>query len=127
MKNLVFLLVFTPFLLKSQVYLGFSKGTHNQNYLRIHIEQKVSFTRIEVSYLTDFNEQYIQVKEGFGGEIGKWGFYGYIPFMNFSVKERKFNTPFSFEVFYSDYASLNFDIYKDVTIPSIRIKIPIVH
>lgn len=80
---------------------------------------------MDIGYITDFHESFFQAKMGFGKKINNWGFYGYLPYLNYKIGEG-YNTPFCFEIFYSNWASLNIDIYQNTVVPSIRIKTIIV-
>lgn len=121
----VFILSCLPLLLKAQLYIGTSIGTSNQVFQRVHLEYNTTNVRTEVAYLTNFEEHYLQLKLGGGFRKGAWGFYWYLPYMNYKLGVG-YNTPFSTEVFYSNWCSFNVDVYKDTVIPSIRLKLLVV-
>lgn len=108
--------------MNAQLYMGVSLGPSHQQFARVHIEDTESFFRMDFGYMTDFNsESLLQLKAGFGGKINQWGLYAYLPYFNYKLG-KGYNTPFCFEIFYSNWASLNVDIYQNKIIPSIRIK-----
>lgn len=56
----------------------------------------------------------------------KWRWYVYLPYMNYNIRESKYNTPFCTELFYSinkDFqVSMNVDIYRNDVVPTIKLR-----
>ena len=80
---------------------------------------------LQASYQTNFYLNNVQIKVGLGVVRKNWSAYAYMPYLNYNIEARGYNTPLSFEGFWKNKISLNFDIYKDFIIPSIRFKIKI--
>lgn len=124
MKTLLFL--FFPFFAYSQLYFTPSFGTYGEQYLRAELELKESFVIVQGSYQTNFTDNNLQLKVGFGYR-GNVSAYIYLPFLNMKTNGEdrwKYSTPLSAEVFWKSL-SLNIDGYKDKIIPSLRFKIKI--
>jgi len=127
MKTLkTILLVLVPFFSYSQLYITPSFGTQGEQYVRTEFEVRESFVILQGSYQTNFNDKNnFQLKLGFGYNYNDFGFYAYVPYMNYSIEKVGYNTPLSVEFFYRKTVSLNIDGYKNVVIPSLRFKIRI--
>ncbi len=127
MKTLkTILLTLIPFLSYSQLYITPSFGTNGEKYVRTELEIRESFIILQGSYQTNFNDKNnLQLKLGFGYNYNDFGFYAYLPYMNYSLEETGYSTPLCAEFFYKKAVSLNVDVYKNVVVPSLRFKIRI--
>lgn len=110
-------------------YIGISAGTLGENYLRWEHSVTDRYVLLQASLQggpSGLNLQY-KLGVGYAPRGSKIRAYIFMPYFNLSLREMKYNTPFSAEGFY-DYkrwqASLNLDIYTQGTavVPSIRAK-----
>lgn len=121
-------------------YITASIGAYGENYFRVEHDIIDEWIMAQMSILAGPNATGLQMKVGIcktwvikRGETGKahilrW--YAYLPVLNYSISEGGYNTPLSTEVFYGrkQYQwSLNFDIYRDVVVPSVRFRCRLFH
>ena len=127
MKTLkTILLTLVPFFSYSQLYITPSFGTQEEQYIRAELEIRESFIILQGSYQTNLKDKSnIQCKFGFGYNYNNFGMYVYLPYLNYSIKETGYSTPFCAELFYKRALSLNLDVYKNTIVPSFRFKIRI--
>lgn len=130
LNTLIFILLLTPLFAQHcnkfcvRTYIGTSLGTQDQNYVRSGIEFTQEYVILQAGLQTNFQEVYFQAKLGFGIVRPDWKLYAYIPYFNYKIGDG-YNSPMCFEFFFKKYLSFNWDIYKDISIPSIRVTIPI--
>jgi len=118
---------------ENTIFIGSSVGLYNYSHVRIGATQYLRDKKylIELSYNTDLTDHLLQLKVGFRlFRIDKVGLRTYVyfpPYMNLSIIDGKYNTPFCFEVikdriFKKEYLStgINIDIFKDRVVPQIR-------
>lgn len=126
MKYLTVILLFLSSLCYSQVTHsvkitgGTTWGTHDEVYYRVACNVTEDYIILQTAYLTNFDEHYLQAKLGFGIVKPKWRLYAYLPYLNYSITESGYNTPMCFEFFYGNNFSINWDIYSDYIVPSLR-------
>jgi len=134
--KLIFLLLLLPSLSYSQgTYVGLTVGTKNEYYIRSSYENNGDWIQQEYSLLLGNKAVFIQAKMGFGFMGKRFKGYVYMPFLNYNVFEHKYNTPAGVEIFYRMdidknkrrktifSSSINFDIYTDYIIPSLRLNV----
>lgn len=135
MKNVILILFFiSPSILFGQppstnLYGGLNMGLKKQVYLNTTLEHKDQYMLVQISYLGNFySEDFLNLKMGFrvlNLKKNQIEWYLYAPYLNFSIREKAYNTPFSTELFYKETLSLNFDVYKNGVYPSFRWRIKI--
>lgn len=81
------------------------------------IQVKMDYVLMEIAWLENFQESRLAVKCGFRMvEHGPFSAYFYLPYLNYSISENGYNTPLSFDVFYTRNFSLGADIYVNRTV-----------
>lgn len=110
-----------------------SVGSRGENYIRIEHDIRDDWVMAQTAILAGPEGAGFQFKVGacktfvFGGyeksHIFRW--YLYFPYLNWSFTKGGYNTPFCTEIFYGRrqfQGSVNFDIYKNAVIPSVRFR-----
>lgn len=144
MRILFIAFLLFPILLQSQVenkiFIGAGIGTHNYSQVRIDAEQHLVDGKyiMNLGFATDLNDHLIQLRIGFRlFKIPSWKtrFYLYMPpYMNFNIRERRYNTPFCVELMkdwrignkFTLYSSINTDIFSDHVVPQVRVRMKVV-
>ena len=107
------------------MYMGFSLTPSiidkESSHLRLTFQERLSIVNVDVSYVTNFKEDFVQLRMGFGYISPKLSAYVYLPYMNYRIGVG-YNTPFCVEVMWKDKISFNFDIYENQIIPSFRVR-----
>lgn len=109
-------------------YITPSVGTQGETYLRAEIENTLAFGMMQASVQTNIERTNLQLKLGFGWNQKDWRLYIFMPYLNYSVDERRYNTPFCAEGFWNPRSrwvpqiALNIDVYKNSVVPSLRAK-----
>lgn len=108
-------------------FIGISSGTNSENYIRLEHEIRDKYILLQTSVFWSPEDYGIQYKTGVGYVGEKFRIYGYIPYLNFSLKEMSYNTPFGIEAFFEEgmfQSSIHLDIYTSgiIIVPSVRIR-----
>jgi len=128
---IILLLTIVPFLSNAQsnTYLG---GTVTPDYLGISITSEVEYKFILLSLQTNINSVDPTFKGMLGFQAGQSiKFVVFMPIMNLSLKELKYNTPFVAQLRYKpEILNTKFlcvfggEFYKDTVLPYVTISIP---
>lgn len=121
-------------------YITASIGAYGENYFRVEHDIIDEWIMAQMSILAGPNATGLQMKAGVCKtwvlDSKKYGvyhvirWYAYLPMLNYSISEGGYNTPLSTEIFYGrkQYQwSVNFDIYRDAVVPSVRFRCRLFH
>lgn len=108
-------------------YLTPQVGLYDQNFVRVEQELVEAYVIMQVALQTNGSLFNGQIRMGFGWNKQRFRAYFYLPYLNHSFNERKYNTPFSAEVFWkpckkAPEMTACFDLYKNTLSPAVRVK-----
>lgn len=127
----------SKYLVENKIFIGAEVGLYNYTHIRVDIEQHLLDGKylLQLGYATDLFEHLLQLKLGFRIfrlKKSNIRFYVYLPpYLNYNFQQRKYNTPFGFELMkdfnlskhHTLYCGINTDIFKDKIVPQIRFRI----
>lgn len=116
----------------AQSYVGGEIGKNNLGFT-LHNEIELDSSFVIGGFKTVVSDDpIVKLRAGFKVGTDKLHVVIYLPIMNFSLKEMRYNTPFNTEIRYSPESKLltdfkfifGIEIYKDTTYPYLNVMIP---
>jgi len=130
MKSLIFIFLLIPFLgfsqkgypLENSLYLGTSVNSDLTSNVFVQFEQRSSWVKLQLTYLTDFKLTESRLNAKLGIRALNWkeedlGFWVYMPYLNMNLDPIGYNSPFSFEIQWQKRLAIVLDTgFKDVQV-----------